>query len=74
MKKCPPNPRTLLAAALGVAAFLGLTHIAPADDIAAKPYKILATTQIPAAGALDPGECPPQYVEDRSNSDVRQGA
>ncbi len=53
MKKFPQNPSTLLAAALGLAAFLGLAPIAPADDIAAKPYKILATTQIPAVGGID---------------------
>ena len=53
MKKLPQKPSTLLAAALGLSAFLGLAHIAPADDSAAKPYKILATTQIPAAGRID---------------------
>jgi hypothetical protein len=53
MKKLPQNPGTLLAAALGLSAFLGLAQITPADDIAAKPYKILATTQIPAAGRID---------------------
>src|SRR6516164_8896590 len=53
MKRLPQNPSGLLAAAVVSAAFLGLTHIAPADDIAAKPYKILATTQIPAAGRID---------------------
>jgi len=44
MNKLPQNPSTLLAAALGLSVFLGLAQIAPADDIAAKPYKILATT------------------------------
>ena len=53
MKKLPQNPSTLHAAAVGLAVFLGLTHIAPADDTAAKPYKILETTQIPAAGGID---------------------
>jgi hypothetical protein len=53
MKEFPQNPRTLLAAALGLSAFIGFAAIAPADDIVAKPYKILATTQIPAAGGID---------------------
>jgi hypothetical protein len=53
MKKFPQNPSTLLAAAVGLSVFLGLARIAPADDVAAKPYKILATTQIPAAGGID---------------------
>jgi hypothetical protein len=53
MNKLLPNPSTLLAAALGLPAFLGLAQIAPAADTAAKPYKILATTQIPAAGGID---------------------
>jgi hypothetical protein len=53
MKTLPPNPGTWLAAVAGLAAFLGLAHVAPADDTAAKPYKILETTQIPAAGGID---------------------
>src|SRR6516162_6775953 len=53
MKKLPQNPSTLLAAALGLSAFLAAAQLAPADDNAAKPYKILATTQIPAAGRID---------------------
>ena len=53
MKNFPRNSSTLLAAAVGLSVFFGLAHIAPADDIAAKPYKILATTQIPAAGRID---------------------
>lgn len=53
MEKLTQNPSTLLAAALGLTAFLGLAQIAPAADIAAKPYKILTTTQIPAAGGID---------------------
>ena len=53
MKRIPLNPSTLLAAALGLWAFFGLARIAPAADIAAKPYKILTTTQIPAAGGID---------------------
>ena len=53
MKNFPQNPSTLLAVAVGLSVFLGLAHIASADDIAAKPYKILATTQIPAAGRID---------------------
>jgi len=53
MKNFPQNPSTLLSAAVGLSVFLGLAHVAPADDIAARPYKILATTQIPAAGRID---------------------
>ncbi|HVS40362.1 MAG TPA: hypothetical protein VMS17_32695 [Gemmataceae bacterium] len=53
MEKLFGNPSTLFAAAVGLAAFLGVTHFAPADDSAAKPYKILSTTQIPAAGRID---------------------
>src|SRR5262249_21670577 len=53
MKKFPQNPRALLVAGIGLLAFLGVAHLAPADDNAAKPYKILTTTQIPAAGGID---------------------
>src|ERR1019366_9454918 len=53
MKNIPQSHSTLLAAALGLSAFFGPTHIAAAADLAAKPYKILATTQIPAAGGID---------------------
>jgi hypothetical protein len=53
MKKLPPNSCTLLVVALGLSAFLGLAQIVPADDNVAAPYKILATTQIPAAGGID---------------------
>jgi hypothetical protein len=53
MKKRLQNSSTLLAAALSLSAFLGLAQIAPAADIVATPYKILATTQIPAAGGID---------------------
>src|SRR5271156_7078989 len=53
MKKLPQNRSTLVAAALGLSALLGLVQIVPADDSAAKPYKILATTQIPALGGID---------------------
>ena len=53
MKKPLQNSRTLLAAALGLAALLALARITPAADTAAQPYKILATTQIPAAGGID---------------------
>ena len=52
MKTSPQNPSTLLAVALGLLAILGIARIAPADDPEPKPYKILATTQIPAAGGL----------------------
>src|ERR1700722_7095392 len=53
MKNSPQNLGPLLAAGVGLSVFLGLVHSAPADDVAAKPYKILATTQIPAAGRID---------------------
>jgi hypothetical protein len=53
MKMLPQNRSSLLAAAVGLAAFLSLGYIAPADDSAVKPYKILKTTQIPAAGRID---------------------
>src|SRR5476651_1532320 len=53
MKKLPQTPRALLAAALGLSAFLGFAAMAPAADLATTPYKILATTQIPAAGGID---------------------
>jgi len=42
-----------LLAAFGLSAILGLAPIAQADDSAAKPYKILETTRIPAAGGID---------------------
>ena len=47
------TPRALLTTTLGVAAFFGLVSTAPAANVAAKPYKILAITQIPAAGGID---------------------
>ena len=50
MKKLNQNSGTLLSAALGISAFLGLAQIAHAADA---PYKILATTQIPALGGID---------------------
>src|SRR5262249_50433778 len=53
MKELRKNPRPLVRAALGLSAILGLAQITPADDTAAKPYKILTTTQIPAAGGID---------------------
>jgi hypothetical protein len=53
MKKPTQNRIILLAAALGLSAFSGLAQIAPAADTPDKPYKILATTQIPAAGGID---------------------
>jgi hypothetical protein len=49
MKKSPRNLGTLLAAALGMSAFMGLAQLAPADDSAAKPFKILEISRIPAA-------------------------
>jgi hypothetical protein len=53
VKKLPLVPRTLLAAAPVWAALSGLAPIAPAADLGAKPYKIIATTQIPAVGGTD---------------------
>ena len=53
MKAVPAKSSTLLAVAVGLSAFFGLAHAALADDSAAKPYKILTTTQIPAAGGID---------------------
>ena len=53
MKKLPHATSTLLATALGISVFLGPAHFALAADLATKPYKILATTQIPAAGGID---------------------
>src|SRR6202142_1043758 len=53
MKKLHNNPSVLFAAALGVSAFSGLTQTAPPADPPAAPYKVLATTQIPAAGGID---------------------
>ncbi len=53
MKELSQKPSTLLAAALSLAAFFGIAQLAPADDSAAKPYKILETTQTPAAGRID---------------------
>src|SRR5260221_7248169 len=53
MRQLSQTPGTLPAAAVCLAAFLGLTYMASADDNAAKPYKILATPQIPAAGGID---------------------
>ena len=41
------------ATALSLAVWLGLAPLALAADSAAGPYKILATTQIPAAGGID---------------------
>jgi hypothetical protein len=53
MKRLLQNPSRLLAAVFGLAVCLSLSKIAPADDTTIKPYKILATTQIPAAGGID---------------------
>src|SRR6516162_8237916 len=53
MKALAQNPSTLFAAALGLLGILGFAPIAPADDTPARPYKILTTTQIPAAGGID---------------------
>ena len=53
MKMLPKTRNTLLAAALGLSAFFGLAQIARAAALAAKPYEILTTTKIPAAGGID---------------------
>jgi len=53
MNRLLQAPSALLAAAFGVSAFLSIAPIAPAADMASGPYRILATTQIPAAGGID---------------------
>ena len=53
MKTLRPTRIALLAAALGLSTLLNFSPTAAAADLAAKPYKILATTQIPAAGGID---------------------
>jgi hypothetical protein len=53
MKKVVRNYRKLFAAAMGLSGILGFAQIAPAADAPATPYKVLATTQIPAAGGID---------------------
>jgi len=60
MKTFPPAARPLITAALSMSAFLALAQSAPAPAAssatpasAEKPYKILQTTQIPAAGGID---------------------
>ncbi len=53
MRRLARSLSTLLAAALVLSASLALVPMAPADDAAAKPYKILTTTQIPALGGID---------------------
>jgi hypothetical protein len=53
MRKTLQNPGIVFGAALGLATFLGAAQIVPAGDDAAKPYKIITTTQIPAAGGID---------------------
>jgi len=53
MKTPPHAPSPFLAAALSLAALSNLVPFAAAADLADSPYKILATTQIPAAGGID---------------------
>ncbi len=53
MKKLLPSRGILFAAAIGLASLLAVTNITPADDAASGTYKILTTTQIPAAGRID---------------------
>lgn len=53
MKKTPLSPTLTLAAALGFSALLGFASTVSAADSSAQPYKILATTQIPALGGID---------------------
>jgi hypothetical protein len=53
MQNLPQKINTLLPAALGLSLLLLFTRIALAADTPASPYKILATTQIPAAGGID---------------------
>lgn len=53
MKKHRPSFALFLAPTLACAGFLGLPSLAPAANAAAAPYRILSTTQIPAAGGID---------------------
>ena len=53
MRKLRKLPTTLLAFALGLSALLSLAPNVQAADAPDGPYKILATTQIPAAGGID---------------------
>jgi hypothetical protein len=53
MKTRPFSLNRLYSAALGLSVFLGFALMAPADEMGDKPYKILTTTQIPAAGGID---------------------
>src|SRR5437870_2050088 len=53
MKRMISYSRTLFVPVLCLSALLGSSQIGPADDNTDKPYKILTTTQIPAAGGID---------------------
>jgi hypothetical protein len=53
MKDLSQLGSALLGTVFGLLTVLGLVETARADDAPAKPYKILTTTQIPAAGGID---------------------
>ncbi|HVX85660.1 MAG TPA: hypothetical protein VH253_12840 [Phycisphaerae bacterium] len=53
MNPLPSRATPLVAAALGICASFGAPPVASAADNAATPYKIIATTQIPALGGID---------------------
>ncbi len=53
MKHTPPSFVLTLTGALGFSVLLSFAATASAADAPAKPYQILATTQIPALGGID---------------------
>jgi hypothetical protein len=53
MNKRPQCSRAQVTAIVVLSAFLAVARFAAAADPATQPYKILATTQIPAAGGID---------------------
>lgn len=53
MKKSPPGIDTRGAAAFGLCIFFSLAALATAAASAIQPYKIITTTQLPAAGGID---------------------
>jgi hypothetical protein len=53
MKILIPARRPLFLATLGMSALLVLSPTGLAAAVAAKPYQILTTTKIPAAGGID---------------------
>ncbi|HVS50713.1 MAG TPA: hypothetical protein VHD62_00050 [Opitutaceae bacterium] len=53
MKKTASSPILALTTALACSAFLSFAATASAAEMSAQPYKVLATTQIPALGGID---------------------